>query len=474
MRSLLLVVALCGSASADWPMGGRTPDRNAVSPEKNPPIAWDIGLDGARPVGIKWATQFHRGMNVGGPVVAGGFVWVGTVEDYDEGKKDDSILAAVRVTDGKVVYWYRSPRRGGRNVDWPGQSLSGSPLVDGNRLWFVTNQRKVVCLDIAPLARGEGDPREVWSFDLRTELKVHPKALHIGGFDTYGSPAAHKHLLFVPTGNGVDFSDGGLVVPSPGAPSLVCLNRATGKLVWSDNSPGKEIMSGQSCSPLVVTTGGRTQVIHPQGDGWVRSFDAETGKLLWKFDLGPADEGRAFSVAVPVFAGGRVFVATGRDRECCFGSGRLVCLDPTKTGDVSAKLPDGKPNATSAVAWEFTRCGPADSDRMHQTLTPVVVHDDLVVATDIRGHVHCLDEKTGRRHWVHDTKSSIVAPALVADGKVFVGTEDGFLFVLALRPVKAVLAKHEFDGPISAPPVFAGGVLYVLSWSKLFAITRPR
>src|SRR5262249_12143693 len=142
----------------------------------------------------------------------------------------------------------------------------------------------------------------------------------IPGCDTLGSPAAYKDYLYVPTGNGRDADN--RTVPAPDAPSLVCVRKDTGKVIWTDNSPGKDMMPGHYASPLVVEVGGRGQVIHPQADGWVRSFDAESGKLLWAFDTNrknvPRDfqevgkEGRSrYAVfAPPVYAGGRVYFAT--------------------------------------------------------------------------------------------------------------------------------------------------------------------
>jgi hypothetical protein len=105
----------------------------------------------------------------------------------------------------------------------------------------------------------------------------------IPGHNNLGSPAIDKELLFAPTGNGVDVDHpGATMVRAPDAPSLVCFNKLTGKVVWKDNSPGKDIYGGNHASPLVVS--GKVQVIQPQADGWVRSFDSLTGKLIWKFD----------------------------------------------------------------------------------------------------------------------------------------------------------------------------------------------
>src|SRR5262249_25549064 len=149
------------------------------------------------------------------------------------------------------------------------------------------------------------------------------------------------------------------------APSLVCFDKKTGKALWQDNSPGKDIMHMQLSSPLVIDVKGRTQVIVGQGDGWLRSFDAKNGKLIWKCDLNPKgakyDLGgkgdRSDVMATPVYYEGRVYISTGQDVDHYIGVGYLSCIDPTKAGDVSLELDDGKgkgkPNPNSGVVWRF-------------------------------------------------------------------------------------------------------------------------
>src|SRR5262249_29905157 len=136
---------------------------------------------------------------------------------------------------------------------------------------------EVVCLDIGPLRMGTGQPRLRWKLDMRKELRVSPvgAAMTIGSTCSIG--ASYQGRLYVSTGNGVNPDSGEL--PAPDAPSLLCLNRDTGKVLWSDRSPGKNIMYSQESSPLVAEIRGRPQVIAAQGDGWVRSFDPLSGKL---------------------------------------------------------------------------------------------------------------------------------------------------------------------------------------------------
>ena len=84
-------------------------------------------------------------------------------------------------------------------------------------------------------------------------------------------PDGAKDFLYVPTGNGM--AEDAL---NPCAHLLVCLRKDTGKVI-----NGRTIRSAGICGHQRVhwlsRPSGRGRVIHPQGDGWVRSFDAETG-----------------------------------------------------------------------------------------------------------------------------------------------------------------------------------------------------
>jgi outer membrane protein assembly factor BamB len=373
--------------------------------------------------------------------------------------------------------------------------MACSPLVEGDRLWFVTNRAEVVCLDIGPLHRGTGEPTVVWKIDLMAKFDVYPR----GSVRLYAhlcSIAGYRDFIYVNTGNGVDQSF--VAVPKPDAPSLICFRKATGETVWTDASPGANILYGQWSSPTVIESGGRVQCVAAQGDGWVRSFDALSGELLWRFDMNrkesvyfPGGRGlRNTLLASPVFHDDRIYIAGGQHPEQGEGLGRLVCLDPTRRGDISAEsaldgagniLPHRRTqavdtargeraviNANSGLVWEFTQCGPEFEQTMHRTTAGTTVHDGLVIAVDFSGLVHCLDVKTGKRHWVWDVKAAIYSSPLVVDGKVYVGDDEGKVTVLGLSadPNRALpggepLAVIVMDNSVYCSPVFANGVLYL-------------
>jgi outer membrane protein assembly factor BamB len=357
----------------------------------------------------------------------------------------------------------------------------------------------VVCYDIGPLKTETGEPREVWKLDTIEQLKVFPhRAQCRPGFAA--SVAGYKDKLYVVTHNGVDGSH--VRVANPDAPSLICLEKTTGKVLWSDNSPGKDILEFQLSSPLVVEVNGKPQVIVGQGDGWLRAFDALTGKLIWKCDLNPKsaswDPGgtgnRNYVVATPIYFEGRIYVATGLQIEAFTGPGNLLCIDPKKTGDVSPELDDGpkkgKPNPNSAVVWQTPREVPADAPRIEdgkrkpdllrsreyyfgRSVAGCVAHDGLVYAADL-DYLFCFDAKTGRLYWADDVKAEISGQLLWADGKVLVATNGGDLHMYVHGKERKKLALKELDAEIHAGPVFANGTLYLTTQNRLYAIRKPK
>ncbi|PJF38523.1 MAG: serine/threonine protein kinase, partial [Phototrophicales bacterium] len=68
------------------------------------------------------------------------------------------------------------------------------------------------------------------------------------------SVTCYNDILLVSTSNGVDA--GHINIPSPKAPSYFALNRDTGKVLWTDNSPGMNILHGQWSSPSYATIKG--------------------------------------------------------------------------------------------------------------------------------------------------------------------------------------------------------------------------
>lgn len=493
LRAVILFFLLAGSLvqAEDWPMFGRDRTRNAVSPEKNPPTWWQVETkDNDKIVkknkNILWSAQIGTGQgyyqSYGDPVVVDGLLWMGTnaLEEKDGKKQPFYALSCFDEKTGKLLASYLVPVFPLLGAERFIHTMATSPLTEGNRMWFYTNRGEVVCLDLAPLRQRQGNPREIWKVDVRNELGVF-RAKSILDCRLC-SLATHGDWLYVMTGNGIYFLDGKPKV-NAAAPSLVCFNKNTGKIIWQDNSPKDKIIHSQFASPTLFTIDGKTQVVSPQGDGWVRSFDAATGKLIWQFNTNPPeaiDDGvwgtRNYLPATAVFYENRLYIGNGREPEHPSGVAWLYCLDPAKSGDISPHLPTGpgkgKPNPNSGMIWKY---GGFDQKTkkpvFHRTLSNVAIADGLLIAVDISGRIHCLDAQTGRPHWVHVTEGMIHGSPLIVDKKVYVGNDEGILFIFELAANKKIIDQIDMDvGWIRSSPIYANGVLFVAAGNTLYAI----
>jgi RNA polymerase sigma factor (sigma-70 family) len=456
---------------SDWPMFGGTPARNMVNiTDRNVPDTFNV----AAGKNIKWQARLGS-RSLGGPVVAGGRVFVGTnnVNPRDpQIKGDRGVLMCFEEATGNFLWQavHTKLESGGIN-DMPEAGITSTPAVDGDRVYYVSNRATVVC---ATTAGKEGKADIVWEYDMIKQLNVFPHEKSVP------SPLIVGDLLFVVTANGVDETH--IRIPSPDAPSFLALNKKTGKVIWKDNSPGKNILHTQWSSPTLARIDGRQQILFPGGDGWLRAFEPKTGKLLWKYDCNPKNavaKHRNEFLAVPVVHEGKVYIGTGQDPEHGQGPGWLHCIDPTRPakipadGDISAELvvnekvvpPQTKPNPNSGQLWAQGGQG-----GIGRTLSTCAVHDGLVYAAELNGYLYCFDAGTGKVCWRHDLRSAIWGSPLWVDGKVYLGTDDGELWIFQHGKQKPAPVMINLDEPIRSASVVANGVLYVMTDKTLIAI----
>ena len=452
--------AVVSVAADDWPMWGGTLSRNMVSVETDLPNEWNIA-DGTH---VRWVARLGA-MTSGNPVVAGGQVFVGTNNDHPRDPdvtEDKGILMAFRESDGAFLWqMVHDKLSAGEANDWPFQGVCSSPSVTGDRLYYVSNRGEVVALDThgfrdgendgpftAEVRDGQADADVIWTYDMIGELGVFPHNM------TSSAPAVSGDLIIVNTSNGQD--EEGYVV-SPEAPDLIALNKDTGQLVWRAEPVGDWILHGQWSSPAVAEIGGVRQVVIGQGDGWVRGFDASDGSTLWEFDTNPIEAEwpltRNNVIATPVIWDDTVFIANGQDPESGEGVGRLHAIDATQRGDISE----------SGLVWR--------TENIRRSLSTVAIHDGLLYVADFSGYLHCIDATSGDEVWVYDTFSAVWGSPLVADGKVYLGDEDGDVVVLRAGRELEQFAEPNLGSAIYGAPIAANGVLFINSVTDLFALS---
>lgn len=514
LRAVALHILLFGFSAAllncapavagDWPQWGRENSRNMASPETGLPATVDPGkpsedggdTDLATTKNVLWIAKLGS-QSYGNPTVSGGRIFVGTNNGSPRQQKvvnDAGVLLCFDESSGKFLWQLACPKLESGNVsDWEGVGLCCSPTIDGDRVYIVTNRCEVMCLTTRglgagnegpfeqegqytagpnkpPLPVGTGDADIVWRYDLRDELGVFPRNM------TSNSVLVVGDKLFVATSNSVDWT--GKHIPSPDAPALICLDKATGKLLAQERSGiSARTFFSNWCPPACGTIAGKPTIIFGGGDGFCYGFDPQpqpsadgapgTLRELWRCDCNPpalrtkdgkpakygGAEGPSEIIATPVLYHDRVYVAIGQEPEDGEGPGCLTCIDATKTGDITQ----------TGKIWSV--------DRIGRSISTVSIEQGLLYVSEFAGIVHCLDAGSGAELWSHDTEAHIWGSTLAADGKIYVGNETGILTVLAQGKEKKLLSTIDFKEPIYSTPVAANGVLFLATQSRLYALS---
>ena len=478
-------VAFAGD-HAQW---GGDYSRNMVSAETGLPASFDP----ASGTNIKWVAPLGS-ETYSTPVIAHGRVLIGTNNERPRDprhKGDRGVLLCLDEKDGSLCWQLVVPKFIPMLYrDWPRCGICSPALVEGERVYVVSNRGEVMCLDLAGQANGNDgpfvdearlmspDPSKsmdvaktdadiLWLFDIQAEVGVHQHDA------SHSAILSHGGFLYVNTSNGLD--DKHTHIPATGAPSLIVLDKTTGRLVATDGENiGPRIFHSTWSSPALAQVDGRALILFCGGDGVCYAFEPVTSapagtvqKLheVWRFDCDPAapkdnvheyirnrDQSPSNIKSTPVFHEGRVYVTYGGDIWWGKNQAWLKCFKAAGTGNITA----------SAELWSY----PVER---HCCSTPSV-HDGLVFVADCGGMVHCVDAQTGQPCWTHDAQAEIWASTLVADGKVYIGTRQGHFWVLAASREKKVISEIRLDSPMHATPVAANGVLYVASMRNLYAV----
>jgi outer membrane protein assembly factor BamB len=453
------------AGGGDWPMWGGTPSRNMVSAAKGLPGKWDVKTK----ENVKWMAELGS-QTYGNPTVAGGRVYVGTNNELLRDPKqpgDRGVLMAFRESDGEFLWQITHEKlSSGRVNDWPFQGIASSPLVEGDRVYYVSNRGELVCLDAEGFRdggendgpykeekfTGEKDADILWKFDMMEEVGAFPHNL------SNSSPVSHGDLVYVMTSNGQDESH--VNIPSPKAPAVIAVNKQTGKLVWEDNSVFDKILHGQWSSPSVGTIGGVVQLVNAQGDGWIRGYEALTGKKLWEFDTNPKDsvwpKTRNEVISTPVIVNDVVYISNGQDPEHGEGVGHAYAIDATKRGDITE----------TGRLWHYTD--------IRRSISTPAVHEGLIYWPDFSGFLHCLDAKTGKPYWKHDLFAAVWSSPMVADGKIYLGDEDGDVVVMQPGRELKVLAEMNMGSSVYSTAIAANGTLFISNRNQLYALSTGK
>lgn len=299
-----------------------------------------------------------------------------------------------------------------------GSFASNSPVTDGKYVYASFGSRGIYAYDF--------NGKLIWQTDAGVQMKMRL------AFGEGTAPLLAGDRLF-------------LVFDYEGESFMIALDKRNGKELWRAARDERSSWS----TPLAIEHGGRTEIV-VSATNKVRSYDPETGKVLWESaGLG------ANAIPVPVYQNGIVYVMSG------YRDPKLMAIKLGKQGDLTG---------SDAIVWSHTR-------GLAYTASPVLFDNKLYVVTD-NGMVTAFNATSGEPYYAqtrlpkaYNLKSSPIG----ANGKLYLATEDGDVVVLKMGEKFEVLAtNHLTDQVFIATPAIAAGELYLRGQNTLFCISEKK
>ncbi len=281
-RSIVTVTVIAASlaipaAAGDW-ANWRGPNHNGTTDESNLPSQWS-GTEN-----IRWTTPLP-GPSAATPVIFGDRVFIAS---NDTTLKRLMALCFDRET-GEFLWGKQLAE-----ADWlpvRNTMCASSPVTDGKLVYFFYGTSDLFALDF--------DGNVVWSKNLDREVGPTSSQFAYGG-----SPLLYKGKLYFPILRGQWRSSIQFNSYSDKDSFLVCIDAATGDLLWKIHRPsdakGESFDSYASAVPYEY--GGAESVI-VQGGDYLTGHGAETGEELWRQFHSPKKGNTGRLIPTPVVAG---------------------------------------------------------------------------------------------------------------------------------------------------------------------------
>ena len=413
--STLAVVVMTASFvhGEDWPHW-RGPTRDGVSGETELPTEWSPTQN------ITWRIPMPD-RSGSTPIIWGETIFL-NVADAGE-----LFLWALDRNDG-ALKWKAFVSGGDRRQRKQNMS-SPSPVTDGDRVWVMTGTGLLRAFDF--------DGKEQWSRDIQSDYGRF--GLNWG---YASSPLLFEGALYVPVLHGMKTDD-----PS----YLLKIDAATGETMWRVERPTNAIRESPDAyiTPALLEYDGKREIVLTGGDV-VTGHDLGTGEELWRADgLNPENDRNYRIIASPVVFGGIIYAPT-RVRP-------MLALKAGGRGDIT----------TSHLLWKFGD-GP-------DVPTPVTDGEYLYVVND-RGVTYCLDAKSGEVIWGPQRIASgtYSSSPVLADGKIYITSEDGITTVMKAGPEFGVVAENDLESYTLPSVAISRGQLFLRTEDFLYCVGEKK
>jgi len=424
MKTLLGLTVLPVLLAVDWP-DYRGPNRDGRSPEKDLPIRW--ALNGEN---FLWKAP-HGGRST--PIVMNNRVYV--LNPSGQGQNLQERVMCLDASTGKVLWEYKYNLY---HSDVPTHRIAwSSPAGDpetGNVYVFGGGGT------VLALSR---DGKKLWE---RTLVEDFGVVTTHGG--RTASPIVEGNMVVISaiTTSWGDHARAGH--------RFMAFDKRTGETIYV-SVPGGRPFDTTYSPPTVVDNDGTKLLIAGGGDGTIHAVKINTGEPVWKFYMSK----RGVNTGVVVHAG-KVIVTHSEENLDTSEMGLLAAVDINAKGDVK------KEN----LKWA--------QPGMQYGFSSPVLDGDVLYVLDNSSNLFAHDALTGKQLWKKNLGTIQKASPVLADGKLYVGNENGKFYIL--KPSKegvevlnmVQLTHNELPEEITASPAISNGRVFIVTKEAIYCFGK--
>jgi outer membrane protein assembly factor BamB len=418
----IILILSVGYVQADNWERFRGPNGDGISNDKNIPIKFSDKEN------VRWKTPI-AGVGYSSPIIWGDRLFVQT--STTDGTK--RTLLCLDANTGKEV-WTRSIPGTKAKIHTLSSLASATPTTDGEAVYIPFWNGKDVILTAYNF---KGD--KLWDRNLGEFISQHGAGI---------SPIVFGDLLIYANDKDafrdVNKKTGPVADPS----RLLAINKKTGDIVWERP---RDAVRACYTVPFVLEKPGAAPELIVTSTSAITSYDPKTGNPNWNWNW-PFPKDPLRTIATTLHTKGLLFACSGD------GSGERFMVAVAMNGQGKEARPD--------KIWENRKEFPY--------VTCPLVHGDYLYFINDLGRAGCFHAKTGKKVWfetIPDTKFN--SSPVVIDGKIYMGSEEGHVYVIAADPTGYhLLAKNDMGERIRATPAVANGSLYIRTQSNLYCIGK--
>ncbi|ANM28493.1 hypothetical protein ABI59_00895 [Acidobacteria bacterium Mor1] len=470
---LICLLAATAAQAGDWNQW-RGPNRNGVSPETGLPSQWTPGTAGGNVVWqqstfvFREAETSETSLDAGSPVVMGLGVDGKVFFMQSVESRRSSRMVALRESDGAFLWDHVTQVYGGDGFSVCRDNQgAATPYADAaeQRLYYGTKEGRLLSLDF--------DGNQLWQRLTQTGNQ-DPNAFGVNIHNCGNStPIPYGDTMIYPLCPHFELPET--------TPYVVALDRDTGTTVWTreiDSFAGPlfQMLHGSWSQPVIATPPDGIDRMYMQlADGSLRCIDPATGAALWTheddsgFDRTRSGSGHPFGegsegVATPVYnppgafevGSGAIYVSAGEDpshpRETPIGTGRVWKINPM----------------TGQKIWHY----PSVNNDLGNVVGSVAISGYRMYVGDTAGFLHAVDIRTGQKLWREQLGGGdIWASPTVADGKIYIGTQDGDFYILRDSDTYEVLDVDNVGSRIASSVAVANQSIYIKSDRHIWKVS---